>query len=248
MQNFAMGMVYALPSGANPTPVPFAILKDATWDIKLDKKPLNGQWQAPIDVGQGKQAHTVKAKSMDIRASMLAAVVSGSILTGGSVTPVMGESTTIPTTPFQYTVANGANFAEDAGVLDVTAGKWLTRVASAPATGQYSVNVGTGQYTFAAADTGHVVAINYSYTTASVGQTNSFTNAVQGPSTPYLLRLYNVYKINGVLRPVGVKFPCFHFDNLSLGFKVEDWSEFDISGFAAQDPTSLKVYDSYVGE
>ncbi|MFH4180992.1 hypothetical protein WDA55_23325, partial [Acinetobacter baumannii] len=60
---------------------------------------------------------------------------------GGTVTPV---------------VPNSGTFVKDLGVTDAIAIP-LKRVASAPATGQYSVDAATGAYTFAAADVGKTV-------------------------------------------------------------------------------------------
>ena len=87
----------------------------------------------------------------------------------------------IPATPYHITVANGSTWTVDLGVMDASTGKVYTRVASAPATGQYSVASG-GIYTFAAADTGNNVLISYLYTIASSGEKLTLTNAFQGPA------------------------------------------------------------------
>ncbi len=57
-------------------------------------------------------------------------------------------------------------WASDGGVIDA-GGAALTRVASAPAAGQYAVD-GTGGYTFAAADAGRPVALTYGYVPADL--------------------------------------------------------------------------------
>lgn len=248
MRQFGMGAIYAIPSGANPTPVPFAILKDGTVSIKVNKKPIRGPWKAPIDVGEAAVDITAKWKNCDFRAATITALLSNATSATGSNIPVIGETTTIPGTPFQYTVANGATFKEDGGVLDLTTGLWMTRGATATGTGVYSVNTATGQYTFNTADATHNISITYSYSSATVGKTVTWNNATMGASTGYLVRVYDVYSVGGVLKPVGFDFPNFHFDNLSLSFKAEDWSEQDLSGFAAQDTASTLVMKPYVGE
>jgi len=245
MRQFALGTVYAVPSGANPTPIPFGLLKSAEANIKQAKVVTRGNKKAPVDVGDGDQDITIKAAYGEFRASALAMVTAGATTATGSKLASIAERWTVPTTPFQVTVAQSATFSEDAGVLDVTAGKWLTRVASAPATGQYSVAAGV--YTFAAADTGHVVGITYGYTSASVGQTTTFMNQVQGPSTGYMTRLYNVFTIGGVLKPVGFEFPLVHWSSLTLALKTGDWAEMNMEGLASEDATGL-VFKEYVGD
>ena len=73
---------------------------------------------------------------------------------------VQGEATTIPATPFQYTaLQQQGTWGQDDG--HTIAGVAGVPVASAPTTGQYSVV--NGLYTFAAADVGKSVVLNYSY-------------------------------------------------------------------------------------
>ena len=248
MRQFGMGAIYAIPSGANPTPVPIAILKDATVDFKVTKKPLRGQWKFPIDAGEGPVDATVKIKAADFRANVIAMLLAGGTTTTGSIMPIFGEAAAIPGSPYQYTVANGGTFKEDGGILDLNTGLWMARGATATGAGVYAVNTATGQYTFAAADTTHNIVIVYSYTAAAVGKTFTYPNQVMGPSTPYALRVYDVYSMGGVLKPYGWDFPAVHFDNLSFALKAEDWTEIDLSGFAVQDTASTNVFKEYIGE
>lgn len=68
------------------------------------------------------------------------------------------DSATIPGTPYQ--VQTQYLFTSDVSVT--IAGVAATKVASAPATGQYSVS-STGLYTFAAADAGKAAVVTYGY-------------------------------------------------------------------------------------
>lgn len=72
-------------------------------------------------------------------------------------------------------MANAAAFAEDLGVVYAANGTPLTQVPSAPAVGQYSVGAG-GVYTFAAADEGAAILIDYLYNSATTGGTITITN------------------------------------------------------------------------
>lgn len=243
MRLFSQGMVYAVPQGANPTPIPFAILGGSDVEVNQAKIDLRGQYKAPIDFGDGNLDVKLKTDFMDVRAATLAAVISGTTTTTGSKILSPGESFTIPTTPFQVTVAQGATFSENAGVWDVTAGRWLDVVASAPATGQYAFS-GAGVYTFAAADVAHLVVIYYVYTSASVGKTVTVPNIIMGASTSFLVRVYNLQNVLGVAKPLGVELPQVHFPKLSFAFKVGNWAQFNIEGLCSADvgQTLAKLY------
>lgn len=69
----------------------------------------------------------------------------------------------IPTTPFQHTVTHSSTFMYNMDVVD-NAGNLFTCVASSPVHRQYSFT--NGVYTFAAADVGTNVTINYAASSA----------------------------------------------------------------------------------
>lgn len=243
--NFGLGMVSLIPSGANPTPVPVAVLTDVSVDINYDLKELRGQYQVPVDVARGAAKITAKAKNAAIFSGLVFAALGGAVSpAAGSKVGITGEAGTIGGAPYQITVAQGATYFEDMGVVDLTANKLLTRVAAAPATGQYSVATVTGQYTFAAADTTHNVAFTYSYTAAAVGKTVTLNNQVMGQSTPYILAVYNNY--GG--KSSGWRFPAVHIPKLSIGMKAEAYTEQDMDFVIVQDTASLKVMDIFTGE
>lgn len=246
MRQFSQGMVYAVPQGANPTPIPFGLLGGSDVEINQDKVALRGQYKAPVDFGDGNLDVKLKTDFMDIRASTLAAVISGTSTATGSKILSPGESFTIPTTPFQVTVAQGATFSENAGVWDVTAQKWLDVVASAPATGQYSFS-GAGVYTFAAADVAHVVVIYYVFTSASIGKTVTVPNIIMGPSTSFLVRVYNIYTSGGVTKPFGLELPQVHFPKLTLSGKIANWMQHNIEGQCSAD-VGQNLVKAYLGD
>lgn len=57
-------------------------------------------------------------------------------------------------------------WSQDEGVTNSSTGAALTKVTGVPTTGQYAVNEGV--YTFAAADTGNAVLLNYDYVPATL--------------------------------------------------------------------------------
>jgi hypothetical protein len=221
---FGTGVLTITPSGSPVTPVQVAVLKDVSLDESYELKKLVGNLQFAVDAAKGQGTITGKAKSGYFHGGLLAAILSGSTTTVGSTVMVYAESGTIPTTPFQITVSGSATWLSDLAVFDVTAQKFLTRVASAPATGQYSVAAGV--YTFAAADTAHVVSITYDKTAAAVGTTVKLTNQLMGVNTAFSLKLYNNYQPQaGGPNSFGVYLPRVIIPKISLAFKNNDYFE-----------------------
>lgn len=241
MYNFGVGILKIVPAGANPTPVDVGILQDVAVDVDFTLKELRGAYQFPVDVARAGGKLSAKAKNASLTGALINAFLNGSTIATGMTLPAINEAAPIPTTPFTITVVNSATWVTDLGVYDVTAGIWLTRVASAPATKQYSVTAGA--YLFAAADVAHVVWISYTYTSATIGKTVSFSNSLMGAGANFQLFVMNVYKGQAT----GFKFYAAQFPKLGLGFKNEDYTEqdLDISLFAN---ASGQIVDAYLPE
>jgi hypothetical protein len=122
-------------------------------------------------------------------------------------------------------------------VINVSTGLRMTRVASAPATGQYAVTAGV--YTFAAADVGNTVWISYSYTTTG-GQTVAFSNQLMGQSTTFTCTLFNTFKSNNF----GIKLYAVVVPKLTIALKNSDYMDQDIE-FSAFASSTGKVMDYY---
>ena len=163
----------------------FGALDDVSIDISFDTKTLYGQSQFPLAVGRGKGKISGKAKFAQLNGAIINNLFFGQTLVAGTFADVYDTTgILIPSTPFTLTgattvatattfqIPNTGVFSKDLGVLDQN-GLAMTKVASAPATGQYSVNEATGAYVFAAADTGLRVYINYQYTATVVGAKKS---------------------------------------------------------------------------
>lgn len=217
---------------SNPTPYPLMVLQEGSVDLSSDVKELYGANQFAVAVGRGKTKIQVKVKPARIFAGVWNAIYFGQTLAAGifaNYTDTTGAA--IPTTPFQITVtppSSGA-FASDLGVIDAN-GNPMKRVASAPATGQYSVNTGTGAYTFAAADTGKTVYINYQYTaTSTTAQKQTVANLPMGYAPTFKADLTVGY----LGKLTTFSFPMAVATKMNLGFKNEDFAvpEFDFSAF-----------------
>lgn len=123
------------------------------------------------------------------------------------------------------------------------AGQPLTKVASGPVAGQYSVNTATGVYTFASADTGAGVIISYMFTVSASGTQLNITNQMMGfaPAIQILLEaVYNNNQFNVLLyNAIASK--------LNFATKQEDFiiPELDFEAFAN---AAGQVIDIYSGE
>jgi hypothetical protein len=233
---FGSGAMYATPlvdatgnAVTVPTPVKFLACQDISIDLSFDTKMLYGQNQFPLAVARGKGKATVKAKHGQVNGALFNNAFFGQTLATGQEGYVQDlTGTAIPSTPFTITPAPPSSgvWAADMGVRNAS-GIPMTRVASAPATGQYSVSAGL--YTFAAADTGLVVYIDYRYT-MTTGKKIAIGNQLLG-STP-LVALDIVVPYGGKM--LTMRFPQAISGKMGLATKLDDFTipEVDFDVFA----------------
>lgn len=241
--HFGSGNLYGIPSTGIGVPRKFGALQDVSIDISFSEKALYGQQQFGLDLVRGQGKIAGKAKFANINGALLNDLFFSQTQTSGNYGFISAEAGTVPTTPFTITVANGATFKDDLGVTDAATGLPMTRVSSAPATGQYSVNAVTGVYTFAAADVGKSVLIDYSYTIASSGVQINVLNVLAG-TTNYFQVVFPMKRIvNGVSQTLYLKlFKCASM-KLALATKNEDFliPEFDFSAVADAAGTVAQI-------
>ncbi|NTV01933.1 MAG: hypothetical protein HGB04_03995 [Chlorobiaceae bacterium] len=178
-RSFGSGSLYAIPKYdaygnaiTTPTPVKFGTVQNFSLDISGDLKELYGQSQFAEEIASGKKKVTGKMQFAAINGRLYNSLLFGQTLAAGvdiAYNDVIGS--VIPATPYQITptVPNSGVWATDLGVINLATGSPLTRVAAAgtPTTGQYTVAAGV--YTFASADAGQTVLINFEYTATSTG-------------------------------------------------------------------------------
>ena len=238
MFTFGTGVLYGIPTNdangntiLNPTPIKFGTLQNVSVDISFENKTLYGQNQFPVAVGRGKGKISCKAQFAGFNGATLNSLFFGQTMTSGIVgvvTDVTG--TAVPTTPFTITptVPSSGTWILDLGVNNVN-GLLMTRVASSPTTGQYSVTAGA--YTFAAADTGVVMFINFEYTaTSTSAQRSTVVNLLMGSAPSFRCELSAPYA--GKLMVVTL-FNCIS-SKLTFATKQDDFMvpEFDFDVFA----------------
>ena len=233
---FGSGAIYATPlvdaagnAIAVPTPVKFLACQDISIDLSFDTKMLYGTNQFPLAIARGKGKASVKAKNGQVNGTLFNNAFFGQTLATGQdgyVQDIVGAA--IPSTPFTITptVPSSGTWAADMGVRNAS-GIPMVRVASGPTTGQYSLSAGV--YTFAAADTGLVVYIDYRYT-VTTGKQISIGNQLLG-STP-LVALDITVPYAG--KSLTIRFPQAIAGKMAMATKLDDFMvpEMDFDIFA----------------
>lgn len=239
LYGFGSGLLWATPSTdafgatiANPTPVLFGALQDVSIDFSFDAKMLSGQNQFPIVVGRGKGKISGKAKFGQLSGGLIASLFFGQAATSSALVDAYDTTgSVIPSTPYTLTptVPNTGTWAADLGVRDSN-GVNMVRVATTPATGQYSVSAGA--YTFAAVDTGKTVFIDFQYSasTPTSAKKMIINNVVMGNAPTFRADFANNYQ--GKFSTVSL-YSCIS-NKLSLATKNDDFliPEFDFDAFA----------------
>jgi hypothetical protein len=241
MINFGSGKLVAVPTHladgsviAVPTPVVLASMQDVSVDLSVEIKELYGSKRYPIAIGQGKGKIEVKAKYAEIDGGILGSLFFGKAPTVGIKAAVLDAAAIIPASPGPYTLTidppGTGTFVADLGVFNATTGQQLTRVESAPATGQYSVNAATGVYTFAAADEGDAILISHEYSAATGGQIWTITNETMGYTPSFACLLQNGYDGKNLV----LKLNRAVSGKLSLPMKSDDFTvnDFEATAFA----------------
>ncbi len=240
---FGSGLLWGTPlqdaagaAIANPTPLLFGTLQDAEFDVKFALKKLHGQNQFAVAAGRGKGEISGKAKIADIRAGFLETIIFGQAGSAGTLAMVNDTvGTVVPATPFQVTVTppSSGTFDRDLGVINSSTGRPLQRVAASPTTGQYIVTAG-GQYTFAAADTGVTMYINYRYTaTSTTARKMQIRNLPMGYAPTFMADFYGPFQGKNAVLTLN---SCIA-DGWKLSTKNDDFSVPEV-GFSAQADAS----------
>jgi len=240
---FGVGFLFATPQGATPTPTRFGRLQDVGVDFSYDQKLLYGSNQYALENARGKAKIDLKATIGVVDPNLFNNIFFGLSTTTGQTLNSVDEPQTVPaSSAYTVVVNNASTFSQDLGVYNTLTGLWMTRVASAPATGQYSVTV-DGVYTFAAANASAAVRISYTYAAASSGASLAFTNQLMGAGVIFSVQLVNTFKGgDGVVRSLYLNFPAVQCAKLSMPLKLDDFTlpQLDMS---AQDNGSGSVFN-----
>lgn len=238
--SFGAGVLWGIPTSDAfgnaiatnvATPIQFGVLQEVSLDVSFDTKMLYGRNQFPVAVGRGKGKISGKSKFAQINGAILNSLFFGQTMTNGiyaDVNDIVGAL--IPTTPFTITptVPSSGTWATDLGVRNAL-GLPMTRVASAPTTGQYSVAAGV--YTFAAADTGQRVFISFQYTaTSTAAKRSTVLNVPMGYAPTFRCDLYEPFQGQSLT----ITLPNCISSKLQFATKLDDFNipELDFEAFA----------------
>lgn len=254
--NFGSGIILASPQSTsgnpapNPTPLTVGVIQNVKVTFGADIKTLFGQNQWPVDSAVGKRTIKGSFEFAQLTNELFAQLFTGDTTTAGVIYAANngnGEAGTIPSPsgPYTITVSNSAHFVADFGVTFTLTGVPLTRVASGPTTGQYSVVVATGVYTFAAADDALGVLINYTYSSTTGGTTITAANHTMGYGP--ILALQVVFPYEGLPSPMGFNFPNVRLGKIDGTTKIDDytmWST-DFEAFAGSGGVPFSAFNTY---
>lgn len=244
--NFGAGLVWMERvdvTGSGIGPRALLALQNFQLDFDWTMKELKAQYQMPIAIARSDQKVTGKLTFAAFQARLLSDIMFGVTPAAGQLAAAYAEAGTIPGSPtYIITVANAANYSDDLGVLDAATGIPFNRVTSPSATGQYSVNLGTGVYTFSSADAGKAVVLGYLWNNSAAGSKLAIVNQLSGV-TP-MFKLTHVNPISpgppgggGQSLPFGVHFNACTASKFSLPFKMDDWTmqelDFEVMADAA---------------
>lgn len=226
-----------------PTPVAVAILQDVSVDFDYETKTLHGEKQFAVAVARGKAKIGWKAKTGDFSAAALGSLFLGSQATTARKAAVIDETKIIPAgSPYTITITPPSSgvFVSDLGVINAVTGLPMARVASAPATGQYSLAVATGVYTFAAADTGVPLLISHEYSIANSPTSSLFamSNQLMGYTPTFSAIFYNQYGGKTLV----MKLTNNVLGKLSLPFKNDDFTTNDLDAESFADASGSLGY------
>lgn len=216
---------------SNPTPVQLGVLQEFSLDMSFELKELHGQGQFPVAVGRGKGKLTCKAKNAQLNGQAINSLIFGQTMSNGILSihyDVTGA--VIPGTPYAVTVTppNSGTWSYDLGVRNAN-GLPMTRVASSPTTGQYSVAAGV--YTFASADTADTVYISYGYTaTSSDAKKSTIVNVLMGQAPYFRADYFTTYSGKDMV----ITLPRAIATKWTVASKQDDFMvpDIDFSGFA----------------
>jgi hypothetical protein len=218
---------------ANTPPALLGTLQDLSIDFDRKIEALLGQHNVAVALGGGELKISGKAKFARFQTAQINNLLLGQTVTSNAMLQMAeGEAGAVPATPFQITVANGATFQADLGVFNAQTGVQLQPVASAPATGQYSVSA-AGVYTFAAADTGLAVLIFYAYNSTG-GNKIVAANQLMGPMPTFELYAKESFTQFGIKKDLIVKLNACVSSKLAVAFNNQKFAipEFDFQAQA----------------
>lgn len=209
--NFGSGRLF-LHDGTNAVEV--GVLKDVSVDFSSTQKELRGNRTYAIAIATSGQKISGKATSGVFSGKLIASIIGGTAAAGSK--RVQSDSKTAAASVTVTPPSSGVWY-KDLGVEDAN-GVPMKYNAVTPSIGEYKVAAGV--YTFNAGQTG-TLAITYSYTLASTGNTLAINNGIQAAPTTYEIHLDENYGGQNF----GLRLFACVVPKVSFGAKAEDFTE-----------------------
>lgn len=227
---------------AAPTIVKVGTLQEWAMDVHWDTRQLYGSFDSPVAIGRGKAKYPLKFKFAQLNANILQSFifgVPGQPATGETLM-AEDEAHSVPgSTPYNVTISppNSGTFVADWGVRYASSGLTLTKVASGPVAGQYSVSAGV--YSFASTDANAGVLISYEYTLNSTGYTIQVSRQLLGSLPTF--KFFGKVMFSG--KQMTVKMNQVVASKLSMQTKHDDFMipEIDAEAFADASGTVMSL-------
>lgn len=238
MKFFGPGVLWGIPLSdatgaaiANPTPVQLGTLQDVGIDFSFDEKTLHGKGQFAEDVARGKGKISIKVKNAELSGVAVNTLFLGQTAVAGQLISYDDDVGQLVAATLTLVPPNAGTFVANLGVTLAGSVAPMQRVASAPAAGQYAVDA-TGKYTFAAADVGKTVFIDYQYS-ITTGQTITVRNQAMGSTPMFRVDLVMPYKG----KVATLTFPAVTCSKFGMATKLDDYMipEMDMTAIAAPD-------------
>jgi hypothetical protein len=230
---WSSGTLFFIPDSANPTPVRIGGLQDVAVSFKTGIKAVGSQYRHPIRFTVDNNSIEAVAKMAKIDGALFADILYGQSLTTGSRKVLDNDEATIPAGQSISPSFTGT-FALDLGVVSVATGLPFTRVAAAPAAGQYTVAAGV--YGFAAADVGQAVRISLAYDSAT-GKKLALANQVFQFAPTFAVLLYTTFNC----KQVSFWLPYAVSEQLVMPLVLEQYAIPEFSFQAQMDNTDLSM-------
>lgn len=226
-------------TGSGIGPRTLLALQGMGLDIDWTTKPLKGQYQMPIAIARSDQKITGKLSFAAFQARLISDIMLGVTPAAGQLVAAYAEAGTVPaSSTYTVTPSNAANYADDLGVINAATGIPFNRVTTPTVSGQYSVNLTTGVYTFSSADASVAVVLAYLWNNSASGFKVSLTNQLAGVTPQFKLTFANPISPGppgggGQSLPLGVRLNACTGSKFSMPSKVDDWmmQEFDFEAF-----------------
>ncbi len=215
------------------TPRQFGTMQDVAIEFAGDPKELYGALQFPVDTARGKTKISGKAKMATIQGRFYNDIFFGQTLAKGQLkfTVPPGETFTPGSGSVTYTVAfSGSVPLVDQGVFYTSGtGEQLDASSTASGAGTYLFTASTGIYTFASADIGNPMLLNYTYTVTS-GYNIAIGNPYMGTTTRFTATLKQIFEGNQLVLVLNA---CVS-NRLSYPTRLDDYliQDLDFTAFA----------------